>query len=57
MAHAAAAEPRRRPQLEDVRIPRSRFLGPANASARIEQLLRGGRPFLVTRRWATPSRR
>ena len=26
----------RRPQLDDVRIPHSRFLGPANASARIE---------------------
>ena len=50
MAHAAETPSRcRRPQLDDVRIPRSRFLGPANASARIEQLLRGGRPFLVTR--------
>ena len=37
------------PRLDDVRIPRSRFLGPTNASARIEQLLRGDRAFLITR--------
>ena len=50
MAHAAETPSRcRRPQLDDVRIPHSRFLGPADASARIEQLLRGGRPSLVTR--------
>ena len=43
MAHPETQARCRRPQLDDVRIPRSRFLGPANASARIEQLLRGGR--------------
>lgn len=37
------------PRLEDVRIPRGRFLGPTIASARIEQLLRGDRPFLIGR--------